>query len=251
MLVREKLLTPAWYNPKTRKGQAYGWETAIMHLSPHSSSGHNVCRFSTPGCRASCLNYSGRGQMQQTQIARVRRTQLFFMDREKFFQDLRHEIIAHVRRARRIDRRAAVRLNGTSDIPWEITYAPDSGVSIIEAFPEVQFYDYTKSAMRVYQYVDGQMPSNYGLVYSRSESIVSHKHALSLLEAGANVAVVFYPTLPQQWEGFPVLDGDAHDLRFLEPKGHVVGLKAKGKKAKHDLSGFVVQTYAHSERIAA
>ena len=39
--------------------------------------------------------------------------------------------------------------------------------------------------------------------------------------------------------GFRVIDGDKDDLRFLDPKGVVVGLKVKGK-AKQDKSGFVI-----------
>lgn len=52
-----------------------------------------------------------------------------------------------------------------------------------------------------------------------------------------NVAAVFHK-LPETWLGYPVMDGDDSDLRFLDPKGHIVGLKSKGQ-AKHDTSGFV------------
>jgi hypothetical protein len=38
--------------------------------------------------------------------------------------------------------------------------------------------------------------------------------------------------------GMSVVDGDADDLRFLDGRGVVVGLKAKGP-AKKDTSGFV------------
>ena len=36
-----------------------------------------------------------------------------------------------------------------------------------------------------------------------------------------------------------VIDGDEHDMRFLDEPNVVVGLKAKGK-AKKDSSGFVI-----------
>ena len=36
-----------------------------------------------------------------------------------------------------------------------------------------------------------------------------------------------------------VVDGDEHDLRFLDPAGAVVYLKAKGP-ARHDRTGFVL-----------
>ena len=51
--------------------------------------------------------------------------------------------------------------------------------------------------------------------------------------------MVFRNELPTHWNGFPVINGDENDLRFLDPKGVVVGLKAKGK-AKTDTTGFVV-----------
>jgi hypothetical protein len=35
------------------------------------------------------------------------------------------------------------------------------------------------------------------------------------------------------------VDGDKDDLRFLDPQGVIVGLKAKGD-AKHDDTGFVI-----------
>jgi len=44
--------------------------------------------------------------------------------------------------------------------------------------------------------------------------------------------------MPETYEGTPVFNGDDSDLRFLDPKGVVVGLYAKGK-AKKDTSGFV------------
>jgi hypothetical protein len=53
-----------------------------------------------------------------------------------------------------------------------------------------------------------------------------------------NVAVVF-DTLPTTYLGRPVVNGDDTDLRFLDPQGVVVGLKAKGR-AKKDTSGFTV-----------
>jgi hypothetical protein len=55
------------------------------------------------------------------------------------------------------------------------------------------------------------------------------------------VAIVFGGAFPQTWNGFPVIDGDAHDLRHLDPRGCVVALSPKGTRAKRDASGFVVR----------
>jgi hypothetical protein len=66
--------------------------------------------------------------------------------------------------------------------------------------------------------------------------------ALEMLLNGMNVAVVF-DTLPQKWAGVTVIDGTETDLRFLDDKFVVVGLKANGK-AKKDATGFTVLTRA-------
>jgi hypothetical protein len=55
-----------------------------------------------------------------------------------------------------------------------------------------------------------------------------------------NIAVVFSGPLPKIWRGRKVIDGDTTDLRFLDPRGIIVGLKAKGR-AKSENSGFVIQ----------
>lgn len=65
-----------------------------------------------------------------------------------------------------------------------------------------------------------------------------------MLAHGANVAVVFGTpkghALPETWHGYRVVDGDVSDLRFLDPPGTVVGLRAKGS-AKKNQSTFVVR----------
>jgi hypothetical protein len=59
------------------------------------------------------------------------------------------------------------------------------------------------------------------------------------IASGMNVAAVF-DKLPDTYMGLPVVDADEDDLRFLDPKGAVLGLKAKGR-AKKDYSGFVIR----------
>jgi hypothetical protein len=65
---------------------------------------------------------------------------------------------------------------------------------------------------------------------------------LKAFEQGYNVATVFgikkSQPMPETYNDVPVFNGDDSDLRFLDPKGVVVGLYAKGK-AKKDTSGFV------------
>lgn len=237
------LLTPSGYNPKLDRGRARNVSSAILHLAPGKLSGRNVCRDATPGCLAGCLNTAGRGgifQRGQTsnaiQRARIGRTRWFFENRGAFLAQLAGEIETHVRRATRHGMTPAVRLNGTSDIPWERVKLVD-GRTIFECFPNVQFYDYTKSARRAMAWARGAMPANYHVTFSRSE--LNDADAREILAAGGNVAAVFQKTLPASWGGARVVNGDQDDLRFLDPAGVVVGLKAKGR-AKRDASGFVI-----------
>lgn len=242
-----KLLTTM--NPKLAKGEAFGYLSAVLHLAPARLSGFNVCPMATAGCIAACLNTAGRGGIfakgQTTnaiQRARIARTRWYFEDRPAFLAQLRAEIAAHVRRAKRLGLKPAVRLNGTSDIPWE-RVAPE----LFSAFPEVQFYDYTKVAKRARS--PEALPANYRLTYSLSEDPASHGHARDVLAAGGNVAVVFRSKAVREQRiasgavmgayVWPVIDGDLTDLRFTDPPGSIVGLYAKGK-ARADRSGFVI-----------
>ena len=224
-----KLLTIS--NTKTLKGAASGYVTAILHLAPSRLSGFNVCPGASKGCIAGCLNTAGRGRFTRTQAARIRKTRYFFDNREAFMLDLANDIRALVRRAGRAGVTPCVRLNGTSDIRWELVPVGEFP-NIMAMFPEIQFYDYTKLPNR------RNIPANYHLTFSRSES-----NGAKLGEAianGMNVAAVFSSkNLPPVYRGLPVVNGDVNDLRFLDPKGVIVGLVAKGK-AKRDTSGFVV-----------
>ena len=232
-----KLLSES--NPKTLKGESKGYMTFIMHLAPGSISGFNVCPGASKGCLFSCLNTAGRGHMKGIQDARIRRTRLFFEDRTTFMAMLVDEVSKGIRKAERKGLIPVFRLNGTSDIRWETVPVSVVGgqdyPNIFEAFPNTQFYDYTKLANR------RNIPANYHLTFSRSES---NEHKLDeAVSNGMNLAVVFSTKkndgLPAKYRSLPVVDADETDLRFLDPKGSVCGLRAKGKATK-DTSGFVV-----------
>jgi len=218
-------------NPKIEKSDkaGLGYLTKIHHLAPSTLSGYNACPWSSPGCRAACLNKSGRGYCTPVQNARIRKTRLLFENIGAFRYLLFGELDKFVKRCVKLGVSPAVRLNGTSDIAWE-KVLPD----MFTGFPQIQFYDYTKSFNRCLCQTD-----NYHLTYSRSEKKDDDKQCRKLLLAGVNVSIVFKNGLPETWNGWPVFDGDQTDLRFLDPKCHVIGLKAKGK-AKKDNSGFVV-----------
>lgn len=216
---------------KTSKGEAFGWLTGILYLAPAKQAQRGeVCPHRSAGCSLACLYTSGRGAMSNVQNARIRKTQMFFDDFKLFKALLLADVAALVAYAKAQGKQACVRLNGTSDIAWE-------RLGILEQFPDVRFYDYTKSPIRASQFGKGKMLNNYHLTFSRSET--NEAQAVDVLRAGGNVAVVFAGAFPSVWNGFPVVSGDENDLRFLDPKGSVIALKAKGK-AKKDQSGFVV-----------
>lgn len=182
------------------------------------------------GCRKACLNKAGMGAFSTVQAARIAKTRLYFEDRAAFMAQLVSEVRAFIRKAIKLGLIPVVRLNGTSDIPWE--RVPVEGkANIMELFPSVQFYDYTKRHNR------RNLPANYHLTFSLAEDNDSRAGAAAT--NGANIAVVFRTDkFPTTFMGMPVVDGDADDLRFLDGRGVVVGLKAKGP-AKKDTSGFV------------
>lgn len=230
-------------NTKTAKGEASGYLTGILHLAPGDISGTQVCPMASAGCLAACLNTAGRGRFDKIQQARIAKTRWLFDSPSSFMQALVWSIAATVRKANREGLTPTIRLNGTSDLPWEKFKCERDGVqyrNVMEAFPDVQFYDYTKIAKRAIKWAQGGMPANYHLTFSASES--NDTAVSQVAAAGGNVAVVF-DGMPDQYAGAPVVDGDASDLRFLDPTGVVVGLKAKGD-AKRDTSGFVKRVAA-------
>ncbi len=235
------ILTSPEANPKIAKGIQYGYLTAPLHLAPAKLSGYQVCPMSSAGCRAACLNTAGRGVYSKVQQARIRKTKLFFEDRKEFFRLICKDIESLQRKAKSLSLRPALRLNATSDIAWESFELPNTSKNVFLAYPEIQFYDYSKVIKRLSLFKMSPM-KNYHLTFSKSEE--NDLNVLMAENHKYNIAVVFDKELPKTYSGFlkdySVIDGDTHDLRFLDPKGVVVGLRAKGK-AKKDESGFVTK----------
>lgn len=232
------LLTDGDSNPKTAKSNKVGeYLTTIMHFAHASTSGYgNVCASASPGCIATCLDYSGHGAMQTVQKVRAARTKFWLQNREEFKVLLVGEIQRFLRKCNKLVKKPAIRLNGTSDIVWERAFP-----ELFTMFPQVQFYDYTKHVKRVLK--SWELPTNYHLTFSRSE--INDDDCRRVLKSGkCNVAVVFADqSFPNTWEGHPVYVMDNDDLRFLDPPGgQVGGLYAKGGKAKRDDSGFIIPT---------
>lgn len=227
-------------NAKTIKGEKLGWKTYGIHLAPFKVSGHLTCQWASKGCAMACLNTAGRGIMSNVQSARIAKTVLLFEEKEIRLKQIWEEIKAAIKNAARAGMKPCFRLNLTSDIPWESSEWFINGLSIFDHFPDVQFYDYTKGRTRYAAFLRGEMPANYHLTYSRSEKSTDDLMSQGFLASGGNVAVVFRGKLPTTWKGFPVVNGDESDLRFLDGKGVIVGLVEKGL-AKKDSTGFVVE----------
>ena len=228
-------------NPKVLKGMAQGYNTYILHLAPANVSGYETCPKRTAGCTAACLNTAGRGGMfkrgESTNViqeARKRKTRMFFENRGAFMLQLYLDIKKAIKQSEKLGLIPVFRLNGTSDLAWE-KYEVQDGKNIFEMFPNVQFYDYTKMLNRKVKAV-----ANYHLTFSAADG--NDADVDKAIEQGYNIATVFgikkTLPMPEAYKGLPVFNGDESDLRFLDPKGVVVGLYAKGK-AKKDTSGFV------------
>lgn len=216
-------------NAKTVKSDGEDRLTAIMYLSSSDTSGYEVCPSKSKGCAESCLLTAGRGAMTSVQAARLRKTKLFFEDRDSFLTQLNADLKLFEQYCKDTSIKGYVRLNGTSDIRWE-DYIDMSLYSLA-------FYDYTKILDRDFS----KIANNYKLTFSRSEDSLDEDLAKALLQT--SVAVV-YDEVPVKWSigdtEYDVIEGDLTDLRYEDPVGVIVGLKAKGM-AKKDYSGFVVR----------
>lgn len=200
------------------------------------------CPWSTPACRRTCLATAGKGAFDNTKAGRTARTLLWAIDPDAAYTLLCHHLRRIVRKHGASN--VAVRLNTLSDIMWERVLP---GAFWAE-FADVQFYDYTKA----WGSFDRRpmLPDNYHLTVSASErmSIDAVREAVA---CGVNVAVVIdqHPDQPKpaRWAGLPVVDGNATDARYLDPRGgHVVLLGALGKARSLVASeaGFVKPTAA-------
>ena len=228
-------------NPKGRKAREIGYLNAILYMAPASTAGvGNLCPFAG-SCAKLCLGeHSGQaaiGAPEKNAAIRARkaRAKAYMTDRAAFLAYVVKDVERCARVARKLRMRLCYRFNGSTDVgvpAW-----------LIERFPSVEFIDYTKNPTKIDQYLDGKLPRNYSVTFSRDTH--NEWKCDDVLARGGNVAVVF-DMPPTSWHGAPVIDGDAHDVRIpaLDGRGNVIGLVPKGRKAKRDTSGFVVRAAA-------
>ena len=226
----QPILTSPSANEKMAKGDSLNYGLALAPA--RSSALANVCNHSTPGCRESCVAYSGNGNYPLVQRARDCRTAFAAGSPEMFgtLVDAEIGMASHKHHPTPVH----VRLNQFSDIRWERHFP------WMFEHTTVQFYDYTKWPV----HMRANVPDNYHLTFS-----YSGERPRRVYLQGTNVAVVFDTKrgdpLPSEWvlptEVVPrkVVDGDVDDNRYDDEAGVIVGLRAKGK-AQRDTTGFVV-----------
>lgn len=220
--------------------------TVVTYMSPATESGVNLCPMAG-SCRVSCLGHSsGRLRYNANMLTRISKSLLWHLFPASFLKIISGEIRLHAARAEALGVQAAVRLNGSTDILWERHLR-----GLMSSLPDVRWYDYSKHTALTREL----RPDNYHLTFSIDEKPGSWAEAERWLNAGGNAAVVVGGKLgtstkaakaaAQQlihtgYRGWPVIDGDIHDGRWLDPPGHVVALYAKGAALTDD-TGFVVR----------
>jgi len=221
---------------KTVKGIQFGYLSQVLYFAPSDLSGVDLCPSASDGCRQACLVASGQLGLSSGIRATMARTLLFRFRPLMFWTGISEEIARGARKALRNGMGHSVRLNGTSDVPFEARKNGKPLKELMRLFPNTRFYDYTKLAGRCLpEYVARHGLKDYHLTFSFSGE--NWKACQMLLERGVSVAVCFDlkkgEQLPETYKGYQVIDGDIHDLRFLDEKGVIVGLRYKLPKRKN------------------
>lgn len=205
-------------------------EQSVMYLQPHTLSRLvSICPFSTPQCRATCLESSGRLGMDSGEIAKLTRTELLAIDPRSFLVCLMHEVKLHADRIHKCGKRFVLRLNGTADVQWQTV----TGLRRLLTVAGVDhFQDYTKKR-------DGRsLPGTPNLAPWHVTRSATERTKPEQLTPGMAVLVDVKPTqsMPDRIPGcsLPVIDGDRlhGDLRILDKGANpraIVALRAKGK----------------------
>jgi len=232
-------------NHSSKHVKAYNYNEMVytIYLAPSNLSGYQVCPGRTKECERMCLSESGHNQMDIHKNfinkSRIKKTQLFFENKEFFVRWVIEEIKSAKLKANKHGYRFSVRLNNTSDISPEDFYIIENGkkINLLEFFPNVQFYDYTKVPERIRLTM---IYPNYDLTFSYTGRNMNTCMQM-LNNNNIRVAMVF-KKVPDQYMNLPVIDGDKYDMRYLDPKKCIVGLKFKKVRNKLESTNqFVIQ----------
>jgi hypothetical protein len=239
-------------NTKTIKGRKRGYKTIILHFLPHkmNTTGINVCPNATKECIESCLNDSGRYRIfKAIKAARLRKTDEFLAQRALTTSKLAEEIQFYINQTEREGLDLCVRLNGTSDLNWAKQKTTE-GNTLFQTFPGLQFYDYTKSLSIA---LGSLKIPNYDITFSYSGENTAD--CVKLLALGFNIAVAIQnvkknDTMGGNFLEHDIIDGDVDDLRFLDSKGKIVGLRVKGIEQKKRTNSFLVSIESIKRKVA-
>ena len=204
---------------KIEKGQKQNFDTLVLYLSASKNAGVDLCKFASTGCRLACLVESGHSLIEKRAgknviaVSRIVKSWLSIYRKDIAEAVLCAEIESARKRAKKRGRKFSVRLNGTSDIDF---------YNVINAFPDVQFYDYTKDPERVEL-------ANYHLTFSYSQASKARiNHYKQAIERGQSIA---FPVIASDFAQACSLPDcysmDETDLRFLDNAGKYGILKAK------------------------
>lgn len=230
---KARLLQPGDSNAKQAKSAGRGFASFNLSLMPWNLSGFQVCPMGAD-CQEGCIGHkAGHNRFNPAQLAKIKRTQLFFRDRPFFKTILIEDLEKAQLKADKQNLDLVIRLNNYSDLPWE-----DLMPELFQLYPRARFMDYTKLLSRI-----RTAPSNYDLTYSLN----AKRHngnavaSLGLFYRCATVVSVpifngFFAQLQEgetinltiNGETIPAFNGDLHDLTFLQPKTGLLILREKG-----------------------
>lgn len=240
------LLSLPTANSKLKKSLGLGYWPVGLSLAPYNVSGHNVCTWAV-GCTDPCVGGEKSGLAQaydSIMEARIKKTKWFFSHRSEFMETLATEIFGQWRTARRRGLTLALRLNVFSDLEWRTIRHRDGWTifDVLDDCPGVKCYDYTKSIRRAWREHTTEYRTRWTTVFSMSPA--NHEDCQEFLREGGSVAIPFTARmheLPKWHSGYRVVDGDQHDLLFLQPKNRIIGLSAKGALRTDNSEGFAIQ----------
>lgn len=231
-------------NNSTKHEKAYKYDELVytLYLAPAKISGYEVCPMRSEECTNLCVHESGRNRMDihenTINKARIKKTKMFFEERDFFIDWMIEEIKIAKVKAEKMGYHFSVRLNNTSDLSPEsfFTTVDNKKVNVLQMFPDVQFYDYTKVPKR---FELTKKYTNYDLTFSFSGNNL--QDCITMLNNNIRVAVVF-SKVPNKFWGRKVIDGDLYDMRYRDDKGIIIGLKYKQVRNKlNEKYSFVIQ----------
>ena len=146
------------------------------------AGGGNLCAMASQGCISACNGlWAGMNVTTSTRFALIGRARLYLEFRDLFLIKLKSELERFEKLCLRTGRIPAVRLNVSTDIPWEKT-----SPHIFADRPRTRFYDYTAYTVEARRI----LPPNYQLCHSWKEH-TTFSYVESVIAAGRNIVVPF------------------------------------------------------------